>query len=56
MAIGAEGYFMAYDVKENKLLYGGIAAQRHQWNERSTLWTSAPGFSIPATRAHRTTS
>lgn len=37
MAVGAEYYFMAYDVKHRKLLYGGMPPDGIKWNLRSTL-------------------
>jgi hypothetical protein len=44
MAIGAEGYFIAYDVRKRKLLYGGMPPDGIKWNERSTLLDERTGL------------
>ena len=44
MAVGAEGYFMAYDVKKRKLLYGGMPPEGIKWNVRATLLDERTGI------------
>lgn len=43
MAVGAEGYFMAYDVRKRKLLYGGMPPDGIRWNVRATLLDERTG-------------
>ncbi len=44
MAIGAEGYFMSYDVKARRLLYGGMPPLGIRWNLRATLLDERTGM------------
>ena len=44
MAVGAEGYFMSYDVKKRKLLYGGMPPLGIKWNLRATLLDQRTGL------------
>jgi hypothetical protein len=44
MAIGAEDYFMAYNVKDRTLLYGGIPPMGILWCKRATLLDERTGM------------